>query len=46
MKEEKFIHQLSGYQLLKKDPVQCIRTMGTVTMKDITVLPVQETRHP
>lgn len=45
-KQEKFIHQLSGYQLLKKDPAPCLRTMGMVTMKDITVMPVCETRCP
>jgi hypothetical protein len=45
MKGEKFIHQLSGYQLLK-DPAPYIRTMGMVIMKDITVLPVKGTRHP
>jgi hypothetical protein len=46
MKGEKFIHQLSGYQLLKKGPAPCIRKMDMVTMKDTTVLRVRETGCP
>jgi hypothetical protein len=44
MKGEKCIHKLSGYQLLTKDVTPCSRIMGMVENKDITVLPVQETR--